>query len=140
MHRAIYRSRTRLTLALVCALVPALLLPQSAFAAVSARYAFTGLQVWATSTVGTFAGAAVGSAGDGATWKAAIQHTVQTIPSGSITGGYASLLTTDLTRVRGDFSTGTLTLVSTGTGSSTTEPGSSASALPIRHQPAERSI
>ena len=111
-----YRSRTRLTLAIASGLVAALVLSQSALAAVSATYKFAGVEVWATHTVGTFVGAAVGSAGDGATWRAAIEHTVQTQPSGSITGGYAELVTTDLTRIRGDFSKGTLTLISIGSG------------------------
>jgi hypothetical protein len=97
-------------------LIAALVLPQSALAAVSARYDFAGAEVWATTTVGTFVGAAAGSKGDGATWRASIEHTIETIPSGSITGGYAELLTTSLATVRGDFSKGTLTLVSSGTG------------------------
>ena len=110
------QTRVTFTFALVGALIAALLLTQSTLAAVSQRYQFTGLEVWFTSTVGTFVGAAAGSSGDGATWKADIRHTVETIPSGSITGGYAELLTTDLTKVHGDFSSGTLTLVSTGSG------------------------
>lgn len=51
------------------------------------------------------------------TWKASIEHTVKTIPEGSITGGDAPLVTSDLTRIRGDFSGGKLRLVSGGSGS-----------------------
>jgi hypothetical protein len=97
-------------------LVLTLALPATASAAVSSSYAFSGYEVWATSTVGTFAGTATGSSGDHAAWKAAIQHTVATIPVGYITGGYAQLLTSDLTTIRGTFSGGQLRLIDDGEG------------------------
>lgn len=106
----------RPTLVLVAALICTLALPATAQAAVSRSYNFTGYEVWATSTVGTFAGAARGSSGDLATWAAAIEHTVDVSPTGAITGGYARLVTSDLTRIRGTISRGTLTLVSEGSG------------------------
>jgi hypothetical protein len=107
----------RPTFVLAAALLAALAMPATAQAAVSRSYSFSGYEVWATSTVGTFAGTATGSSGDLATWRAAIEHTVVVSPTGEITGGYAELLTSDLTRVRGTFSKGTLTLVSEGSGS-----------------------
>jgi hypothetical protein len=110
-------ARARLALALPLVLVAALALPTVANAAVSKSYDFTGIEVWATSTVGTFTGSATGSRHDSAWWRASVEHTVETQPIGYITGGYAALNTSDGTDVRGDFSGGTLTLVSTGTGS-----------------------
>ena len=91
--------------------------PSTASAAVSSSYFFVGAQIWATHTVGTFAGNATGSRGDIAAWQAAIQHTVQTIPDGDITGGYARLVTSDLTYVRGTFGGGKLWLIDDGPGS-----------------------
>ena len=51
--------------------------------------------MWATHTVGTFVGAAQGSSGDVASWGARIEHPVQTQPTGRITGGWATLYTSD---------------------------------------------
>jgi hypothetical protein len=107
----------RSSLSAVLAMTAVAALPGTAAAAVSPSYQFSGYEVWATSTVGTFVGTATGSAGDQATWQAAIEHTVETIPVGYITGGYAQLLTSDLTHVRGDFSGGRLRLIDDGEGS-----------------------
>jgi hypothetical protein len=113
-------SRTRLQLraplVVALAIAASLATPAPASAAVSSSYAFQGLEVWATTTVGTFVGTATGSAGDQAAWKAAIEHTVVTQPFGYITGGYAQVVTTDLTKVRGNFSGGRLTLIDDGEG------------------------
>jgi hypothetical protein len=110
-------SRSRLGFVIPLVVLAYLALPAAAAAAVSRWYDFSGVEIWATSTVGTFAGRAEGSRHDSATWVASIVHTVVTQPQGSITGGYADLVTSDLTHVHGDFIGGTLTLVSTGSGS-----------------------
>jgi hypothetical protein len=86
----------------------------TAYAHVSPRYLVFGVEVWATPTVGTFVGEAVGSDGDVAVWRASIEHTVQTQPSGDITGGRAVVRTSDLTRVTGKFKRGTLRLIDDG--------------------------
>jgi hypothetical protein len=112
-HREVVRS----LFAVLVAAIATLGTPSSASAAVSPSYFFIGAEIWATHTVGTFAGDAVGSKGDFAAWQAAIEHTVQTIPEGKITGGYARLVTTDLTYVRGTFSGGRLWLIDDGAGS-----------------------
>jgi hypothetical protein len=96
----------------------AVLVPSgTALADVSGSYAIVGAEVWATHTVGTFVGAAQGSSGDVASWVARIEHTVQTQPSGKITGGWATLYTSELHRIHGRFSRGTLRLVDDGEGS-----------------------
>jgi hypothetical protein len=110
-------SRSRLGFLIPLVVLAYLALPAAAAAAVSRWYDFTGVEIWATSTVGTFAGSAEGARHDSATWQASIEHTVETQPQGYITGGYANLVTSDLTRLHGDFTGGTLTLVSTGSGS-----------------------
>jgi hypothetical protein len=97
--------------------IATLAFPAVVSAAVSSKYAFSGYEVWATSTVGTFTGTATGTDGDRAVWEAAIEHTVVTQPVGYITGGYAQLVTDDLTYVRGDFTGGSLRLVDDGDGS-----------------------
>jgi hypothetical protein len=97
--------------------VTTLAFPTTASAAVSPSYAFSGYEIWATSTVGTFAGQARGADGDTAAWKASIEHTVQTIPDGRITGGTAELVTSDLTYIHGEFTGGRLWLVDDGEGS-----------------------
>ena len=81
---------------------------------VSETYAIVGAEVWATPTVGTFVGEAVGSDGDLAVWRASIEHTVKTQPSGRITGGRAVVRTSDLTRVVGVFTRGRLVLIDDG--------------------------
>jgi hypothetical protein len=106
----------RLSLFLGFALAAALALPGGALAKVSGSYSVAGIEVWATVTVGTFVGTAVGSDGDLATWQASIAHTPETQPVGYITGGYARLITNDLTRVRGNFTSGSLRLVDDGPG------------------------
>lgn len=97
---------------LAAALVPS----GTALAEVSSSYRILGAEVWATNTVGMFVGAAQGSSGDAATWGARIEHTVQTQPSGRITGGWATLYTSELHRIRGNFSRGTLRLIDDGGG------------------------
>jgi hypothetical protein len=99
-------------IAVVATLVPS----GTALADVSSSYHIVGAEVWATRTVGTFVGAAQGSSGDVASWGARIEHTVQTQPSGTITGGWATLYTSELHRIHGTFSRGTLRLIDDGGG------------------------
>jgi hypothetical protein len=117
MSRTLFPSRTRIVLVLVSTILAMVAVPATARAYVSESYKFNGWEYWATTTVGYFAGNARGSEGDPAAWEARIEHTVQTIPVGYITGGYAQLLSSDLTRVRGDFSGGKLRLIDEGAGS-----------------------
>ena len=104
------QSARRLWLAaLSAALIVAMAFPISAAAAtVSDSYAITGFEYFATSTQGRFAGKASGSSGDRATWNAVVNHTPLTTTS-TITGGYADLATSNLVRVHGLFSGGTVT-------------------------------
>jgi hypothetical protein len=83
-------------------------------AADSRAYAITGIEVWATDTVATFAGKAEGRSGEVGAWAASIEHTVQTQPSGKITGGWATIVTSDVRVINGRFSRGTLRLVDGG--------------------------
>jgi hypothetical protein len=88
--------------------------PGTAQAHLSPTYVVFGVEVWATRTVGTFVGEAVGTDGDLAVWRASIEHTVKTLPSGAITGGRAVVRTSDLTRVTGRFRGGKLWLIDDG--------------------------
>jgi hypothetical protein len=106
-------ARTRLRLALVpLALVAALVAPATASAAtVSDTYTIRGAEYYATSTQGRFAGTASGNTGDSATWQATVNHTPLT-DTATITGGTARLVTSRLVVVRGQFSDGSVSLVS----------------------------
>jgi hypothetical protein len=81
-----------------------------ALANVSSTYSIVGAEYYATTTEGRFAGTGTGSDGDAITWSATIRHTPLTTTA-EITGGTASLLTSDLTRVSAEFSGGTVTLI-----------------------------
>jgi hypothetical protein len=97
----------------------ALAMPSAAAAAsISKTYWITGAEYSATSTVGSFAGTATGSKGDLATWQAVVEHT-QLTTTATITGGYARLVTSNLVVIRGDFTGGTVALVSEAPGCST---------------------
>jgi hypothetical protein len=82
-----------------------------ALALVSATYSIVGAEYYATATEGRFAGTGTGSDGDYITWDARIMHTPLTTTA-DITGGSASVVTSDLTRVTGRFSGGSVTLTS----------------------------
>jgi hypothetical protein len=80
-----------------------------ALATVSNTYSIVGAEYYATATEGRFAGTGSGSAGDFVTWNARITHTPLTTTA-EITGGSATLLTSDLTQVTGRFSGGDVRL------------------------------
>jgi hypothetical protein len=107
--------RLRMLLA-VCLLVPLGVLSPTAAAATSPGYAVSGIELAATSTQGTFAGSAQGSAGDHAIWKAVVQH--QALSSGCWTSGCAissggsfSLLNGQLSTISGSFTGGSIKLI-----------------------------
>jgi hypothetical protein len=75
---------------------------------VSATYSISGIETAATATQGTFEGTATGSSGDYAAWKAVVKHTRLTTTA-SITGGYATLWTSDVVTITGRFSSGSVT-------------------------------
>jgi hypothetical protein len=103
--------RRRLGLPLLLGLAASLAFSSAAQAAtLSSTYWIQGFEYSATTTVGRFAGTATGSAGDGATWNAVVEHTAL-ITTASITGGYADLLTSNLVQVHGSFSGGSVDLV-----------------------------
>jgi hypothetical protein len=105
--------RTRLVAA--AAIIAAAWVPTgTALADDSVAYAITGVEVWATDKVATFAGAAEGASGDVAAWTARIEHTIKTQPLGRITGGSATVVTSGLHAIGGRFSRGTLRLVDDG--------------------------
>ena len=96
---------------LAAALGLALAMPATVAAAtVSNTYWITGAEYAATSTVGSFAGTATGSSGDAATWEAVVEHTTLH-KTATITGGHASLLTSNLVYIHGDFSGGSVTRI-----------------------------
>jgi hypothetical protein len=80
-------------------------IPQLAFAATYTDLV-SGREIFATSTLGVFAGIAGGSLPG--TWTAAVQHTPLASPPSLITGGSFALATSDGT-VKGAFSGGTVT-------------------------------
>jgi len=102
---------TRASLALVLALF-AIVPTVSAAAADSATYEvynLHGAEVWFTPTTGTFVGVGDGSAGTLSGWYTAVDHTLAISPTGSVTGGTATLVRTDGVRMTGSFDGGTVT-------------------------------
>jgi hypothetical protein len=98
----------RLTIPLALGLAMSLAFAAVAEAAtLSSFYSIEGYEYSATSTVGSFAGTATGSSGDSATWNAVVEHTELT-ETAEITGGYAHLVTSNLVRVHGVFSDGSV--------------------------------
>jgi hypothetical protein len=100
------QSRMAFARAALLAAAAVVVVASAAIAFVSSTYDFSGVEIAATSTRGTFAGAATGSGGDAALWQAAIDHSVDVDPKGIITGGYADLWTSDGTTVSGDLAYG----------------------------------
>jgi hypothetical protein len=108
MNALIRFPRRMTTVALLAVLAIALAAPASAAAAtVSSSYAIRGAEYYATSTQGRFAGTARGSTGDTAAWRAIVDHTPLTTTA-TITGGSATLVTSRLVTIRGQFSGGTV--------------------------------
>jgi len=85
----------------------------------STAYAVAGIETSIpTNNTSTFAGAAVGSGGDAAVWKASVVHqALSNCPFGSntscaITGGFFSLASSSGARLTGSFTSGSVTPVS----------------------------
>jgi hypothetical protein len=97
-------------------LLAALIAPSAARGAEQETYSLTGYEVWFTPTVGTFVGAGHGTGGELAAWHAAIEHSVVVSPSGTITGGWATLYRVDGVRLGGYFDGGWLELTNEGAG------------------------
>lgn len=106
LHSMRHRGRSGgLILGILLALTAAI----PALAVVSPTYSIVGAEYFATATEGRFAGTGTGSGGDYITWNARIVHTPLTTTA-EITGGSASVVTSDLTRLTGQFSGGSVTL------------------------------
>ncbi len=97
-------------------LLAALAGPSVARASAQETYSLTGYEVWFTPTVGTFVGTGSGTDGASAGWQAAIEHSVVISPTGTITGGWATLYRTDGVQVGGYFTGGAIQLVNDGAG------------------------
>jgi hypothetical protein len=99
---------------LVVALAAAVGVPgAAATTGLSSRYAVAGVETpFPTATTGTFAGLALGSSGDGATWTATVDHQdLSNCPFGSglsctITGGTFALQSLDGAQLAGSFMNG----------------------------------
>ncbi|HSH21609.1 MAG TPA: hypothetical protein VK992_03200 [Candidatus Caenarcaniphilales bacterium] len=98
----------RARLALLAALVVQLVVPGLARGAAFETYSVTGYEVWFTPTVGTFVGTGGGSVGTLSAWQSSIEHSVVISPTGTITGGWATLYRLDGVRISGYFSDGTV--------------------------------
>ena len=103
------------------ALATALLLaafaaPGAVHGAVYESYSLTGYEVWFSPTVGTFVGTGRGTAGELAAWHSSIEHSVVVNPTGTITGGWATLFRVDGVRISGWFSEGSLQQTNDGPG------------------------
>jgi len=100
------------------------LAPGASAAAVSPKYQVAGIEIAVpTNDTSTFGGAALGSTGDFALWKASVQHQALsncpfgTTTSCAITGGSFSLSSSSGVKVTGTFTNGgTVTPVSQQTG------------------------
>jgi hypothetical protein len=101
------------------ALVTAVAGPGAAATSVSSAYAVAGIETSIpTNNTSTFAGSALGSSFDTASWKASVVHqALSSCPFGSgtscaITGGLFSLTSSSGAQVSGSFTGGTVTPVS----------------------------
>ena len=95
-------------LAALIGLATALVIPTSPALALSPAYVMSGFEIYAGVYEGVFVGTATGNRREVATWKADILHTPlsEGSPNSVITGGYAKVITSDLTVLRGDFAPG----------------------------------
>ena len=106
----------RIGLVAAAALAIQLVIPFATQAATYEVYALRGFEIWFTPTVGTFVG--VGSASDArlSGWFTQVEHSPSITPTGSITGGTASVQRVDGVRMEGKFSTGTVRQLIDGAG------------------------
>ena len=106
----------RLSAAAMALLLAVLAAPAAVRGAVYETYSLTGYEVWFTPTVGTFVGTGRGTAGELAAWHSSIEHSVVVNPTGTITGGWATLYRLDGVRISGWFSEGSLQQTNDGPG------------------------
>jgi hypothetical protein len=104
---------------LAAALAGAVAAPGGAMTGISTAYTVAGLETSIpTNNTSTFAGAALGSGGDAAVWKASVVHqALSNCPFGSnascaITGGSFSLSSSDGAQLAGSFTSGSVAPVS----------------------------
>jgi hypothetical protein len=113
--KSLARSSVVVLLAIAALALPA----ASAAAPASTSFAIAGYEYAFTSTVGSFAGAGHGNAGDRAIWNTSVQHeALGSSPTPAITGGSFQMITWSPTNhvdsVTGTFDGGTITTQSTG--------------------------
>jgi hypothetical protein len=116
LHTLPSTSRQRTLAALLSAgmLAAALAGPTLASEATVERYALRGYEVFYSPTMAVFAGTSSDAGADLSAWYAPIEHSVVINPSGTITGGYATLYRPDGVRLSGQFSGGTVVLLDPG--------------------------
>ncbi len=93
-----------------------LAIPFAARAATYEVYTLRGFEIWFTPTVGTFVGVGEGSDARLSGWYTSIEHSLAITPTGSITGGTASLQRVDGVNMQGTFSTGSVRQLIDGAG------------------------
>ena len=103
-------------MAIMALVLISLLVPGAARASNQEIYSLSGYEVWFTPTVGSFVGTASGADGAPAGWQAAIEHSVVISPTGTISGGWATMYRTDGVQVGGYFTGGSIELVNDGAG------------------------
>jgi hypothetical protein len=113
-----WRGARRARIGLAVAVLLALPLAGAGVArgAASESYSLNGYEIWFTPTVGTFVGTGRGTGGELAGWSSVIEHSLVVSPSGTITGGWATLYRLDGVRISGQFIGGTLRLTNDGPG------------------------
>ncbi len=106
----------RAGLAVMVILFAQLGLPGVARGGAYETYSLTGYEVWFTPTVGSFAGTGSGQAGPLSAWYGSIEHSPVISPSGTITGGWATLYRLDGVRISGQLSSGFVQQTNEGAG------------------------
>jgi len=82
--------------------------PVAATEQATERYALGGYEVWYSPTMAVFAGTSRVAGADLSAWYATIEHSLVINPSGTVTGGFATLYLPDGVRITGRFSDGTI--------------------------------
>jgi hypothetical protein len=116
LSRSEVRRPARVALVLLAALIIQMAVPLMTRAASYEVYSLRGYEIWFTQTVGTFVGVGQSSSNQLSGWFTRIEHSPSVSPTGSITGGTATLIRTDGVRMDGIFSTGTVVQTVDGAG------------------------